>query len=1101
MLLVNKLNVIINYIYINLICKNMGPYIVSITSGLDKIHDLLDEFNEIKNNVNNSKKLDKETEKKIVKIWSEVNSCQREIIFSIERLNQKKANPDEIRTYKKELDQLYSHLEDDTKSFLSSHGRMLKIKDQSKTKENQSLFGFFKWKVGVSDVPSSKYKIVREVATFKSYEESPTVGESLLAIFTPKYINSILDKGRGHIFYTYGKKLSINNLQKKISNLEQQKDRLEIEIERIQREKTDFSQIEGFPSKTEDYVLGEPILLVPVSEAYIERKVNHLKEQIEEITPQLAQLSHALRNKKIEEEGNVNKRKETHKLFMKVGGEEVKLETSDKTTLDGMFIDVDRFKEELKSDGGRFATISCQFPDGRKKNVQGIAFKTEDFGSNKKHVLQSLKNLGGMHNFNINNPGSGWSMISHKDETLVIPDEYLDEYRNGIEGGLFVSGKDNSPRFNPILTDMEISYTEIDITKKGEGGTVILTSGNAGVYEMHKKEALAYLFKGMNVMLFNFRGYGESEGIPSTQGFHRDMITAYEYVKKRTGDPDSKILLSPLCMSGGPAAYVAGKYPEVNIFLNQTYADFVTLIQDEAGPMIEQYFKEWPDGAMKDALSWASKQLKPIIDETIRLGAPGLTVAENIAKNRGHKAIFFVHEDDLISLSHVEKNIQSVMASGGSARLSVFSAPGEHGSNWSSITSSEGDYSRQEVDKKLETLHGDLEKLEHRKAVRTILTEKKTKKLQAILKLVRKGGNARSIKLNGPKLRADEIKLEIEKIWNKNATVQNKLQDEIEAVQNEINALNELFEESTKKSNFTVRAQMDNFLYKAGLGDPIIKTDYQRTRTDSPIMKELIEAEQSIKNLLSETDTVINQFTRLLEAEEISLKIHDGVYTFTLKILGVTEHETFTEENIQKLTEVLDKYSGFDKNFEEWLERTAKESLAKEAFLAEKQLYFLKEKIEGCYQSINQEIKAEWEREISICSQGLDQLTSNFRALERKLVADVEKMKKAEGKEQHAWQKKIRDKYQKMSEIVEEMRKVEKELADFRISTSRQIEEETRHFPEEDRKKMKKKMTKLQGMVESEISSSNARLNKSKVDYEMWLFSPTLYSFRKALTD
>src|SRR5262249_55898357 len=123
-------------------------------------------------------------------------------------------------------------------------------------------------------------------------------------------------------------------------------------------------------------------------------------------------------------------------------------------------------------------------------------------------------------------------------------------------------------------------------------GTVILTSGSGGVYEQHKREIASFLFKGMNVMTFNFRGHNLSEGEPSAKGVELDTEAAYQYVKQKTGVDDKKIVLKSFCISGGPAAKVAGKHRNVNIILDQTYASFNKLVEDIVKKSLKKHLKK-----------------------------------------------------------------------------------------------------------------------------------------------------------------------------------------------------------------------------------------------------------------------------------------------------------------------------------------------------------------------------------------------------------------------------------------------------------------------------------------------------------------------------
>ena len=97
-------------------------------------------------------------------------------------------------------------------------------------------------------------------------------------------------------------------------------------------------------------------------------------------------------------------------------------------------------------------------------------------------------------------------------------------------------------------------------------------------------------FRNMNVVLFNFRGYGRSEGTPSESGFKIDMESAYQLAKTKSCQENNKILFKALCLSGGPAAYVASKHLGTNLFLDQSYASFRKMCKEVVEKKIYEFF-------------------------------------------------------------------------------------------------------------------------------------------------------------------------------------------------------------------------------------------------------------------------------------------------------------------------------------------------------------------------------------------------------------------------------------------------------------------------------------------------------------------------------
>ncbi len=77
----------------------------------------------------------------------------------------------------------------------------------------------------------------------------------------------------------------------------------------------------------------------------------------------------------------------------------------------------------------------------------------------------------------------------------------------------------------------------------GGGYTVLFCHGNAGNigHRMHKISILHSL--GLDQFVFDYRGYGRSEGAPSEQGLYRDAQAAYDYLTKEKHIPAGSIIL------------------------------------------------------------------------------------------------------------------------------------------------------------------------------------------------------------------------------------------------------------------------------------------------------------------------------------------------------------------------------------------------------------------------------------------------------------------------------------------------------------------------------------------------------------------------------
>lgn len=125
--------------------------------------------------------------------------------------------------------------------------------------------------------------------------------------------------------------------------------------------------------------------------------------------------------------------------------------------------------------------------------------------------------------------------------------------------------------------------------------TIIMFNGNGETYELkgatmdvkwsqegNQKADIAldvplsnladFVAKGYNVLLFNYRGVGRSEGSATRDGLILDGESAFQYARKRLGVPEDKIILFGHSLGGGIATQVAAKHPLVQLINIRSFA-------------------------------------------------------------------------------------------------------------------------------------------------------------------------------------------------------------------------------------------------------------------------------------------------------------------------------------------------------------------------------------------------------------------------------------------------------------------------------------------------------------------------------------------------
>ena len=150
----------------------------------------------------------------------------------------------------------------------------------------------------------------------------------------------------------------------------------------------------------------------------------------------------------------------------------------------------------------------------------------------------------------------------------------------------------------------------------GDGNRVIIWfHGNAGNIG-HRVENLVLMREQLkvSVFLFDYRGYGNSEGAPSERGMYLDAEAALEYTKTRTGlEPDEGIVYFGRSLGAAVAVELATRYPPRALVLESPF----TSIQDMASKLHPVVSRLVPLGLIVqsrfDALSKIGQVHKPVM--------------------------------------------------------------------------------------------------------------------------------------------------------------------------------------------------------------------------------------------------------------------------------------------------------------------------------------------------------------------------------------------------------------------------------------------------------------------------------------------------------
>ena len=104
--------------------------------------------------------------------------------------------------------------------------------------------------------------------------------------------------------------------------------------------------------------------------------------------------------------------------------------------------------------------------------------------------------------------------------------------------------------------------------------TVLFCHGNAGNVT-HREEMLRGLrnVSGASVLVFDYRGYGRSEGSPNEKGLLADARAARTWLAQRTGVPEAQIVLMGESLGGAVAVDLAAEQGARALVLDSTFTN------------------------------------------------------------------------------------------------------------------------------------------------------------------------------------------------------------------------------------------------------------------------------------------------------------------------------------------------------------------------------------------------------------------------------------------------------------------------------------------------------------------------------------------------
>lgn len=122
-----------------------------------------------------------------------------------------------------------------------------------------------------------------------------------------------------------------------------------------------------------------------------------------------------------------------------------------------------------------------------------------------------------------------------------------------------------------INADSGVTVHAWFIPADSTGGVVLFCHGNAGNIS-HRLETIEFLHDlGLSVLIFDYRGYGQSSGEPSEKGVYRDARSCYDWLVNEKGFTPQDVIIFGRSLGGAVAIDLATRVPGRAVIVESSF--------------------------------------------------------------------------------------------------------------------------------------------------------------------------------------------------------------------------------------------------------------------------------------------------------------------------------------------------------------------------------------------------------------------------------------------------------------------------------------------------------------------------------------------------
>jgi fermentation-respiration switch protein FrsA (DUF1100 family) len=122
-----------------------------------------------------------------------------------------------------------------------------------------------------------------------------------------------------------------------------------------------------------------------------------------------------------------------------------------------------------------------------------------------------------------------------------------------------------------FVTDDGVRLSGWYVPSASARGTVVYFHGNGGNISYCTEMLRVLHAMDVNVFIFDYRGYGDSEGLPTEEGTYRDADAAWRYLVEKRHIPPRELVLYGHSLGGAIASWLAARREHAALVLESAF--------------------------------------------------------------------------------------------------------------------------------------------------------------------------------------------------------------------------------------------------------------------------------------------------------------------------------------------------------------------------------------------------------------------------------------------------------------------------------------------------------------------------------------------------